>query len=200
MALAQSQEQQVPVYFAEKHMWPQDIPVLARELYPDAKEVFLVRDFRDMAASILAFDRKRGFPGFGRPDNITDEQYMRGDLRQMALDMRTSWQSREAHAHLLRYEDLVLEPEKTLAALLAYLQLDASPPMTQHMLEIGGQPLPDLPGTSITPRSFVDQHRTTDDLKSSIGRWRQSGDEFRDLCDEVFGDVLSDFGYTGSGP
>ena len=34
-----------------------------RELYPPAKEVFLVRDFRDMARSIMAFDRKRrGWP------------------------------------------------------------------------------------------------------------------------------------------
>ena len=38
---------------------------LTAELYPDAREVFLVRDFRDMVASIFAFNRKRGVRGFG---------------------------------------------------------------------------------------------------------------------------------------
>ena len=47
-------------------MWPNYLPVLIRELYPRAKEIFLVRDFRDMARSIMAFDAKRGYAGFGR--------------------------------------------------------------------------------------------------------------------------------------
>jgi hypothetical protein len=200
MALAQSQEQRAPVYFAEKHMWPEDIPGLAWELYPRAKEVFLVRDFRDMACSILAFDRKRGFAGFGRREDTTDEEYLRGDLRQMALDLRRSWQARSDRAHLLRYEDLVFKPQETLVELLRYLELDTSAETIDRMLELGAQANPNLPGTSITPQAFIDEHRTTDDLKSSIGRWRQEGDSgFRELCDEVFGDVLSDFGYAESG-
>ena len=60
--VAETQGQSGARYFAEKHLWPNYIPVLMRELYPAAKEVFLVRDFRDMAHSIMAFDRKRGCP------------------------------------------------------------------------------------------------------------------------------------------
>jgi hypothetical protein len=200
MTLARSQEQETPLYFAEKHMWPTDLPVLAWELYPRAKEVFLVRDFRDMACSILAFDRERGFAGFGRPEGTTDEEYLRRDLRRMALDMRESWQSRGERGHLLRYEDLVFKPDETLASLLGYLELDFSPATIERMVEVGAQDAPSLPGTSITPPSLVEGHRTTSDLKSSIGRWRHEGDsDFRDLCDEVFSDVLADFGYAESG-
>ena len=200
MTLAGSHEQKRPRYFAEKHMWPTDLPVLAWELYPRAKEVFLVRDFRDMACSILAFDRERGFSGFGRPHGTTDEEYLRGDLRRMALDIRESWHARGEHGHLLRYEDLVFQPEETLGALLKYLELEPSRETIARMLELGAEDAPPLPGTSITPSSLVREHRTTTDLKASIGRWRREPDpDFRELCDEVFGDVLSDFGYAESG-
>ena len=108
-------------------MWPNYIPVLTWELYPRAKEVFLVRDFRDMARSILAFDARRGFAGFGRPEGARDEEYMREVLADMARDLHRSWQTRSDRAHLIRYEDLVLDTESTCARLLEYLEIDASP-------------------------------------------------------------------------
>jgi len=197
--LARNQGQHSPVYFAEKHLWPNYLPVLTWELYPKAKEVFLVRDFRDMASSILAFDRKRGFAGFGRPEGATDEEYLRGGLRQMALDLRKSWQTRGERGHLLRYEELVHKPEETLAALLEYLEVDASPPTVEYLLQIGADPSVALIGASQDSRE-VSGHRTTTDLKESIGRWRREADPaVRELCDEVFGDVLGDFGYAETG-
>ena len=47
-------------FFAEKCLPEGNVPQLLRELYPDAREVFLVRDFRDMLCSIRAFNEKRG--------------------------------------------------------------------------------------------------------------------------------------------
>ncbi len=94
LTLARTQVQPAPVYFAEKHVWPDDLPELTWELYPRAKELFLVRDFRDMARSIMDFDARRGYAGFGRPPGATDEEYMRGELRQMAADLSRAWQTR----------------------------------------------------------------------------------------------------------
>ena len=108
--LARTQVQPDAVYFAEKHMWPDHLPRLMRELYPDAREVFLVRDFRDMALSILSFDRKRGFAGFRRPDGVTDIEYVRGVLRELTLGLTAAWRERGEQAHLLRYEDLAARP------------------------------------------------------------------------------------------
>ena len=47
-------------YFVEKR-WPDPlVPRLTAELYPEGREIILVRDFRDMVCSILGFSEKRG--------------------------------------------------------------------------------------------------------------------------------------------
>jgi LPS sulfotransferase NodH len=195
MTLARTQVQPSPKYFAEKHMWPNYLPVLTWELYPRAKEVILVRDFRDMARSIMAFDEKRGYAGFGRPDGVSDEQYMRGELRQMAQDLRKSWQTRRDRAHLVRYEDLVLQPVETLTAMLEYLEIDASAGTVQEVLARGAEEILRLPGVSYEI-SDIRVHRTVGDPKATIGRWRRESDEsFRELAHEVFGEALEEFGY-----
>ena len=183
--LAATQDQPRARYFAEKHLWPNFIPVLMRELYPRAKEIFVVRDFRDMALSILAFDRKRGFPGFGRPEDVSDEEYIRTVLKPAALSIANGWRTRGSQSHLLRYEDLVLHPEETLASLLEYLELDPSQAAIEQMLGSGSAQTP-----------AVAHHRTTSDLRASIGRWRRERDDaFRSFCQELFADELADFGY-----
>jgi hypothetical protein len=195
MTLARTQVQPGPVYFAEKHVWPNYLPILIRELYPHAREVFLVRDFRDMAHSISAFDAKRGFAGFNRPDDVDDEAYMRGQLRRMAQDLSANWIARSDHAHLVRYEDLVLQPTETLEAMLSYLGVDASPETVDRVLAKGSELVLNLPGSAYEI-SEIQQHRTIPDPKSTIGRWCQNGDSsFQALAQEVFGEALATFGY-----
>jgi hypothetical protein len=196
MTLARTQSQLSPVYFAEKHVWPNYLPALTWELYPRAKEVFLVRDFRDMAHSIMAFDAKRGFAGFRRPEGASDEDYIRGELRQMTQDLRASWQARADRAHLVRYEDLVLKPAETLTAILEYLELDASPETVSEVLETGSEQILRLPGASFEAVE-IQTHRTVQDPRASIGRWqRESDGDFRTLSEEVFGEALAEFGYS----
>jgi hypothetical protein len=195
LTLARTQVQPAPAYFAEKHMWPNYLPVLTWELYPRTKEIFLVRDFRDLTRSILSFDERRGYPGFGRPDGVTDEVYARGVLRQMARDLQRSWQTRGERGHLLRYEELVLEPEETVRALLEYLEVDSSPPTVKAVLEKGAEQVLRMPGASHEPTQ-VQEHRTVSDPKATIGRWRrESDDDFRALSQEIFGEALAEFGY-----
>ncbi len=188
--VARTQQGDKPaIYFAEKHLWPNYIPVLIWELYPNAKEIFLVRDFRDMVFSILAFDRKRGFSGFGRPEGRSDEDYVRMELREMALNLRKSWVTRRDRAHLVRYEDLVFNPTDTARGILEYLELDASPQQVERLLASGN-----------ADPAVMREHRTSERPEDSIGRWRREGDErFRELCNEVFGDILDDFGYSEVG-
>jgi hypothetical protein len=186
VALAQEQEKKEPLYFAEKHMWPDHTQVLMRELYPDAKEVFLVRDFRDLVCSILAFDDKRGFFGFRRPPGKTDEQYAREDLGAMAVSLYESWRSRGDSSHLVRYEDMVLRPGETMKGLFDYLQLDPPAGAGAEVRE----------GSS-TEAATSAEHRTSSDARTSIGRWQREADEsLKALFEEVFTDLLVDFGYS----
>jgi hypothetical protein len=194
--LARTQVQPDAVYFAEKHMWPDHLPRLMRELYPEAREVFLVRDFRDMALSILSFDRRRGFPGFRRPEGLTDIEYVHGVLREMTLGLTAAWRERREGAHLLRYEDLVAEPGGSLTALFAYLGLDALPATVERVIAHGAAPALDLPGASFEP-SDLEGHRTTPSLEASIGRFRTEADrEFLAATEEAFGEALREFGYS----
>jgi hypothetical protein len=184
VALAQGQDQ--PAYFAEKHMWPGQIPVLMSELYPDMKEVFLVRDFRDMVSSMLAFDEKRNYAGFRRPAGKSDEQYVTEDLAGAVAELHESWRARGSGSHLVRYEDMALQPRESLAALLEYLDLEASPETVSELL-----------GKSSEEEEELRGHRTSVDLQASLGRWRDDQDpSLQRLCNEVFGSPLEAFGYT----
>jgi hypothetical protein len=172
------------VYFAEKYT-PTVVPSLMWEIYPDAREVMLVRDFRDVIASILAFDAKRGFAGFDRQQGETDEESLVRLGRRMSRRLVESWQQRSDRAFLLRYEDLILHPADTLRALLRYLELDATPAVLDAMQ---GSLTKTLPETIA--------HRTTDAPEASIGRWRQDlSPELQRVCEETFGAALEAFGY-----
>ena len=74
-AAAQGQATTPLVYFAEKH-FPDAYPRLMRELYPAARELFLVRDFRDMVASMLAYNARKGFGDFGRDTAESDAAWL----------------------------------------------------------------------------------------------------------------------------
>ncbi|MDQ3696170.1 MAG: sulfotransferase [Chloroflexota bacterium] len=173
-----------PVYFAEKHR-ADGLPWVVWELYPRAKEVFLVRDFRDVISSMLAFNTKHGRQVFGPKQPISDEEFVHfvrnGPIRLVS----TSWQKRHDRAILIRYEDLIQEPAATVRAILTYLELDAAPMTIDHMLERAAAENPDM-----------SRHRTSSAVSSSLGRWRSSlSPSVQSVCDEVLGDVLRQFGY-----
>jgi Sulfotransferase family len=178
------QGQPAPALFAEKHH-PDHLPVLAWELYPGAREVFLVRDFRDVLASVTAFNDRRGYQAFRRDGFDSDEAYVRGHLLPALSRVERSWAARSARAHLVRYEDLIAQPEPTLGALFAYLGLDHAPATVAAVLRRAGEDTPDL-----------ERHRTSDDPAASIGRWRRDlSPALQATCAEVLGDGLRTLGY-----
>ena len=157
---------------------------LIRELYPGSRELFLVRDFRDMVCSILSFNEKRGVQGFGRAEAGSDAEYV-DSLGGWATALVRAWERRRESARLVRYEDLVSDPQPTLAAVLGHVGVDASPATVANMLEAMREELPEL-----------DDHRTSEDPAASIGRWRR--DLAPDLvaeCERALGPALEAFGY-----
>lgn len=182
--IAASQGQSGVAYFAEKHR-PDYVPWLVWELYPRAKEIFLVRDFRDVFSSMLAFNAKHGRTILGDPLVQSDEEFARR-LRDRAVHrLSESWSKRQDRAHLVRYEDLIRQPVETLRGVLTYLELDHDDAIIEGVIARAAASNPEM-----------QRHGTSSDVEASIGRWRQSLDpSLQEACREIFGDVLEKFGY-----
>jgi len=184
LQIAATQGQTVPLFFAEKHL-PDAYPWLAWEVYPNARELFLVRDPRDTFASITAFNERRGNIAFGRGLFASDEAYIRDRLRGAMDRLRTGWQARADRAHLVRYEDLITRPTDTLGGILTYLGLASDAATVDRLLQRAARDTPELK-----------QHRTSKDPLASIGRWRDDvPEDLQAVAAEVLGESLTAFGY-----
>jgi hypothetical protein len=183
-AAAQGEGEDALVFFAEKH-FPDGYPRLMREVYPTARELFLVRDFRDMVASMRAYNARKGFGDFGRETAQSDAAWL-ADLRRGAVALRDAWRERGDPSSLVRYEDLVRDPEATLPPLLTSIGLDTAPETVTHLIATATADVPELRG-----------HGTASSPGASIGRWRHDlPPELRAAVEETFGDLLQEFGYA----
>jgi sulfotransferase family protein len=182
--IAASQGQTGAAYFAEKHR-PDYLPWLVWELYPRAKEVFLVRDFRDVVSSMMAFNARHGRIVLGDPRVRSHEEFARSLREQAVRRLSESWSKRKDRAHLIRYEDLIRQPVETLRDVLDYLGLDHDDATIEGTLARAGANNLDM-----------QQHVTSGDVEASIGRWRRSLDPgLQEACREIFGEALEKFGY-----
>jgi hypothetical protein len=168
-------------YFAEKHLArPGRTATLIRELYDNAKEVFVVRDFRDALCSFIDYDNVLGAnrPGAER------EQVARWS--RWAADLERTWKARQLDSHLVHYEEMVRRPHETLDALLEYLNLERSSRTLSQMLKGASTKAPEL-------------HLTSSNAAESIGRWQRESDEFQALCNHALSEPLRAFGYISRG-
>lgn len=173
-----------PRFVVEKFN-PTWVPGVVWELFPMAKELFLVRDFRDCVASIIDFNRRRGYGAFGRAQFDSDEAYVREKICGDATALLEAWRARRHRALLVRYEDLVLQPGETTATVLAYLGLTADGASGASLVE-----------RAELPENETAAHRTASDAQASVGRWRSDLDQsLQRVCEDALGDVLSEFGY-----
>ncbi|HEU5432425.1 MAG TPA: sulfotransferase [Thermomicrobiales bacterium] len=181
--VAAHQAQPAGRFFAEKS-FPDAFPRLFRELYPGAREIFLVRDFRDMMASMRAYNVRKGWGDFGRERAGDDDAWLE-ELKAGVTNLRQGWNERRAGAALVRYEDMLTDPASTLTTLFAALDLDASPGTVAGVLARAAAPAPELAA-----------HGTSESAAASIGRWRRDLDEpGQAAAHAAFADLLLSFGY-----
>jgi sulfotransferase family protein len=183
-AVARTQSKPQPSYFAEKVSPDQGAWRLITELFPSTREVILVRDFRDMACSILAYNEKTKTTSFGRERVATDLEFLQ-ELRAAATSLRDLHAKRGDAAFLLRYEDLILAPENTLRELFEFLEISSTDETVASVLERASQETEAMAG-----------HRTSSDPRQSVGRWRRDlSPEMQEACVDAFDDVLAELGY-----
>jgi len=169
-------------YFAEK-VRNDIVSDLLWELYPDAREVVLVRDPRDVLTSILAATRKRA----ARPLPADPAAWVGEEFTRRILIVLESWHRRRDRAHLVRYEDLMRRPQETLAGVAGYLGLEGGDGGVEEMIGSAGRRLPGM-----------DEHRTSADSASSIGRWRRDLEpELVEACERAVAPALEAWGYEG---
>jgi hypothetical protein len=107
-------------------------------------EIVLVRDPRDIICSSKSFWR-RGFE-----DSVKA-------LRSQFNSMSRPRAEAGLRQHVVRYEDLLLTPQQTMAALLGFLGLSGA----------------DLTFDDATEAAVFAQHATRDTPAETIGRWRR---------------------------
>jgi hypothetical protein len=170
-------------FFAEKIVPAGHVRRIMRLLYPQAREIFLVRDPRDTLVSVLAFHAKQGFADFG-PGRVESDEQLVGLIRRSILTLTQLWKSRSQYGTLIRYEDLVRSPHEQIRAMLEALELDSSTNIIDSMVKAGKE-----------TTANVNAHRTSAGGASSIGRWKQDLEpRLQKLCDEAFDGLLDELG------
>lgn len=180
--IARDQNEEGSRFFTEKAV-PTHIPRILWQLYDGTREIFLVRDFRDMFCSMTAFDAKRNQNDFQRQDADMETFLVRmvRDFRRLVLN----WEERRESALLVRYEDLIGAPEETLRRVTAYAGIDSSPETLASMMA----------AADAEPDQVL-AHRTTATWAQSINRYRREmSPALRERSLELGGDLLTKLGY-----
>jgi hypothetical protein len=168
VALDQGQDQ--AIYFAESGL-PDHISELAWELYPDGREVFLVRDPRDILCSI-----QKGEDGAAKVSLLAAQ----------AASLADAWKQKGDRAIVVRYEDLVHDPMRALAEIARYAELDWAPKLLAGIIERG----------SIESLGS-NNNRNGVDPAASVGRWRKDlSADLKKLAAIAFESFLKQFGYS----
>jgi len=150
---------------------------LIREVFPDAKIVFIYRDGRDVALSLSQVPWMVPDPCVG----ICIWLYYYGVMRQ-------AWESEMKGVAFFRYEDLVSKPRETFQTLLEFVGADFDERVIQGFGNAAGIPV----------RELAWKRRALEPINSDrVGSWRM-GLRADDLAviERISGTVLSYLGYT----
>ncbi|HED67076.1 MAG TPA: sulfotransferase, partial [Planctomycetes bacterium] len=165
------------------------LPAMARA-FPTMRFVLIVRDLR----AIVASQNSQSVVGVGKRPLLFYARHWRKSVAYTRLFERHDPRMR-GRVHVVRYEDLVTEPERVLRGVCSFLEA----PFDEQMLEPGRYRALDERGTW-TPNSAFEE-RGAALFQDSIDRWRGvlRGDEVRAI-EALAGPELVEMGYTLTAP
>lgn len=157
-----------------------------REIYGGVTEVNVVRDFRDVYCSSVAFNKKRDRLDFSADTASSPAEYLRLMGRSFGDVIRRATADREGVRSItMRYEDLMHETAAHVNKIYAALGLDELDDLEhriKHSMNIG--------------KKDVDWHRTS---QIPVARWKSDlPEELNQIAISEFGAVLATMGYEAS--
>lgn len=156
------------------------------EVWPEARRIFLIRDFRDNCASMLAYCERKGTKEFGL-QFFQDQREWVSSLADKAREMLKEYRSGEASSFVF-YEQLVTEPEVTLKKAFRELEIESDDELLKSIVSIAA---------GHDEHQKIAAHFTSENAEASIGRWKEDlPAELLHYVDSEFADVLEAFGYS----
>jgi sulfotransferase family protein len=163
-------------WYAEKY-WGDVTPVIAAGLDPVV--IDLVRDPRDIVASVRAFNARTGRELFGRSRARDDRAHLRRMVAGMGFRLQEFGAPLPVTHVVLRYEDLVRDLTGQASKLEAALGVRLSV------------------GVVAEGRSEMDHHMTSPSAESSVGRWmRDLSSADVEAIERALGDAMTARGYS----
>ncbi len=152
------------------------IPTI-QAIFPDAQFIHLIRDGRDVALS----SKKK----WGNQIHIDLYYLLKNWARHMDLAHRIRTQIDQEHFLEVKYEDLVMQPQKTVEILCHFLGEDFNPMMLDH---------PQIAKEITGPRGHQEVLKPIS--TESVWRWEKELPPFeRKLADRIAGPALARLGY-----
>lgn len=158
------------IFFAEKNNnLHRPTREFARAVFPNLKEIVIVRDPRDLFCSQLSYFRND-------PDRLLD------DMAGAAGELIRIKKEEAAHLTVVKYEDMILDTKHVLQDLSCYLGVGPFPPPEETR-----------------EQSVFSVHATSKTPEASVGRWRSDlSSELKSACASIFEQFISEFGYKAA--
>ena len=176
---------EAPQWMAEKFVPGNELTEL-KTLLPNYLEIVLVRDPRDVYCSILSFIEKRGQLGFGRECFQDDQSYLTEGFIPSVMQLYNYWKANSDKVCLVRYEDMILEPQQTFHNIFQYFGIDSTPETINQMLAKARE----------TNKNRQEEHQTSSSVANSIGRFKNAlSTSDMNLMNALLCEPLAEFGY-----
>lgn len=181
--LTQSQGKKSACFFAEKTI-VSPMNTVVRNIYPDAREIFLVRDFRDSYVSAREFNKKRNSQSFEREDFTNDHDWLKS--RKIPIKyMADTISGRKDRYLIVKYENLLIDIKAELNRVFSWLGLSHDANVMESIMS-----------AIALDASKIKTHATSMTPIGSIGRWKtEMSAKEKHIADEAFGEYMGVFGY-----
>ncbi len=137
------------------------------KLYPGIKKICIIRDPKDKIVSWHFSLVNKG----RRKEKEVTKDFALGYLNERIIPEYEALLTYDGSIHCITYEKLVLEPEKTIADILDYFEVQKSPEIISHMIKNASFEKQTVRAEGVA-RKAGEENRTSQIRKGVAGDWK----------------------------